>query len=254
LESQLINIGSHRIQLTEVDSTNTYAQELVSKSNPQEGTAITALYQTLGRGQIGRYWYSSKEKNAMSSVILYPSFLLAKDQFYLSIAVSCAVRKSLANILPSKDVSIKWPNDLYVGDKKVAGLLLQNTLIGNNIGHSIIGIGINVNEEKYPTELPNPTSIFLETRKLTGLEHIYTSIWQELDKYYLQLRLGRKEQLMSEYISYLYGRDMVKQYKREDGTLIHGLIQHVDNQGKLVMLINGEVEKFAFREIRLVVD
>ena len=132
--------GAKHYHLSEIDSTNNYALNLLSKSTPAEGTTISADFQTHGRGQYGRDWLSESTKNLLSSIILYPDFLPANEQFSLSKAVSLAVRNCINSFLPSKEIRIKWPNDIYCDDKKIAGILIQNLLTGNKINVSVIGI------------------------------------------------------------------------------------------------------------------
>ena len=135
--------GKMSIYLPETESTNNYAMDLISKTNPPEGTCIYTAYQSAGRGQIGRYWHSETGKNILISYILYPKDLKIADQFMLNIIASLAVRDVVD--LFCLNVKIKWPNDIYVDDKKIAGILVQSVLRNNTIKATIIGIGLNVN-------------------------------------------------------------------------------------------------------------
>lgn len=247
-------IGRERIHLASIESTNLLALDLLSKSKPSEGTVISTDYQLMGRGQIGRYWYGSAGLNAMCSVILYPKFISASEQFLLSIVTSCAIRELVEGLLPSRDVKIKWPNDIYIDDKKVAGLLIQNSLQGSTIAHSILGIGINVNEVDFPESLPNPTSIFGESQKRESLELIYAKLFSNIEHYYLRLRRGEVEPLRAEYISQLYKRGDVHEFRLENGENVYGIIQHVDRLGKLIVSIEGKEQSFAFRELTMLFD
>ena len=151
-------IGNNHIRLNRVNSTNKYAVEMIAKSKPIEGTVISASFQYEGRGQIGRFWESEAEKNITCSTILRPDFLEASDQFQLNIAISLALHDFISHFLDNKDVKIKWPNDIYVGDKKIAGILLQNSLIGKKVNSTIVGTGININQTEFSGDVPNPTS------------------------------------------------------------------------------------------------
>ncbi|HAY71465.1 MAG TPA: biotin--[acetyl-CoA-carboxylase] ligase, partial [Saprospirales bacterium] len=142
-------IGSHRIYLESINSTSTFAQELLSKSNPNEGTVISAGYQTSGKGQGSNKWQSEADKNILLSFILYPKFLKASKQFYLSIFVANAIVNWLDKIIPEQPVRIKWPNDIYVGHQKLGGILIQNTLKADAIEHAVIGIGLNVMQQQF---------------------------------------------------------------------------------------------------------
>ena len=134
-------IGKVVIQLPKVDSTNLYAQSLVAKSKPSEGTVISTYNQRAGRGQIGRKWESEPGKNIAFSVILYPGFLAIRQQFLLNQMVSLAVLDLVAKYT-EKAVKVKWPNDIYIEDGKVCGILIQNTLAGRRIQSSSGGYWI----------------------------------------------------------------------------------------------------------------
>lgn len=249
--SQHIFVGDNRFHLDQVDSTNAYAQLLLSKNKPVAGTAITTMFQTNGRGQIGRFWYSSHGKNALCSIILYPTSISATDQFWLSVAMSCAVRSVVNSLITNELISIKWPNDIYVGNKKIAGLLIQNSLKGNIISNSIVGIGVNVNEPVFPKELPNPTSIYLHKKELTDLEKFYDRLFLDVAKYYQKLVFKQHDALKSEYLDHLYKLNVSAKYQLSNGEVIIGTIKNVTELGKLVMDINGKEQIFSFREITL---
>ena len=155
-------IGTVIYHFRVLDSTNTYALKLLSQIRPKAGTLISADYQTTGRGQMGRDWHSAPGLNLCLSCILYPE-TNAQNQFAISMAVALAVRDTVADFINQERVKIKWPNDIYVGDKKIAGILIQTSIHGNVIIYCVAGIGLNVNETDFPAELPNPTSLKLET-------------------------------------------------------------------------------------------
>lgn len=249
--SKLVSVGDNRIHLEEVDSTNTYAHLLLSKSKPVAGTAITTSFQTNGRGQIGRYWYSSSGKNVLCSIILYPTTIAAADQFWLSIAVSCAMRSVISSYISHEPISIKWPNDIYVGRKKIGGLLIQNSLKGNKISNTIVGMGININEPVFPKELPNPTSLLLLSHEAIDLDEFYKSLFLAVAKYYQKLIFNQNDALRSEYLEHLYKINEEAKYELPDGKIITGKIKNITEQGKLIVEVDGEVLSFAFREISL---
>lgn len=253
-ELHTIFVGRERIHIDSLESTNIYATDLLAKSTPSEGTAISASFQTIGRGQIGRYWYGSAGLNVMTSIILYPKFLTASEQFLLSIAISCAIRDVVEFFVPDKLVTIKWPNDIYVNDDKVAGMLVQNALQGSSISNTVVGIGINVNETLFPSDLPNPISILLATHKVHSLTSVYHRLFESIERYYLQLRRGERESLTAKYIGYLYKRGEVQKFLLEDGQEVIGIIKHVEAIGKLVVNIEGKERSFAFRELRMVIN
>jgi len=249
-------IGSQHIRLKRVNSTNKYALESISKSKPIEGTVISASYQYEGRGQIGRYWESEADKNITCSTILHPSFLLAHDQFQLNMAISVAMHDFINHFLndPSLNIRIKWPNDIYVNDEKIAGILIQNTIKGKYISSSVIGTGINVNQLDFSKNVPNPTSIFKILNSELDLDNAYAWLFRFLTKRYLQLSAGYIEVLNKEYLENLYRRDIWASFKDVDDSAFNGKISGVDETGQLVIELEEEgFRSFAFREVKFVI-
>lgn len=242
-------VGRAHIHLAETESTNSYAAYLLNSDEAIEGTVVTTDFQSGGRGQIGRSWYGSSGLNVMCSVVLKPKFLLPRDQFELSIAICCAVQKTIARLSPNEDTAVKWPNDVYIGDNKVAGILIQNTIAGSTISDTIVGIGINVNEEVFPTHIPNPTSLRMVNGTPYSLDVVYANLFRDIEQYYLKLKSGDRDGLRAEYHQHLYRCDQPAEFGLAEGGQLTGIIQHVDEQGKLVMLVNGEERKYAFREV-----
>lgn len=244
-------VGQCFIHLDQVESTNVFAQDLVSKSKPAEGTVISTSFQSDGRGQIGRSWYGSKGKNAMMSVVLYPAFLSIFKQYALNMAMACAIRLAVAEYLPERDVTIKWPNDIYVDKKKIAGLLIQNSLKGTQIKNSIFGVGLNVNEPVFPKVLPNPTSIFLERGQQVDLKNLRAKLCKYIENYYLKLKNNRLDKILDEYNTHLYLRNETAPFK-VDGKIVQGIIQHVKTNGRIDVMVDGKVSDFAHGELQYI--
>jgi BirA family biotin operon repressor/biotin-[acetyl-CoA-carboxylase] ligase len=165
--------GKFLIHLPSIDSTNNYAKEYIAKSSPIDGTVILADEQYAGRGQTGNVWLSEPNKNLTFSLIYHTSFLLATEQFYLNMAVSLGIWSTVSNQLST--VKIKWPNDIYVNHQKIAGILIENTISGMYLKYSVIGIGLNVNQDTFPTDVP-ATSL----KCLTGQELDRQSVLNKL--------------------------------------------------------------------------
>ncbi|MBR6017732.1 MAG: biotin--[Paludibacteraceae bacterium] len=178
--------------VAECDSTNTLLRQLVAEGNPP--AYIYAGYQTAGRGQTGNGWESERGKNLLCSILLPPR----KNMFELNIVASIAVQRIVGDA-----VSIKWPNDIYWQDKKVAGILIENALIGGEVKYSIAGIGLNVNQTEFRSDAPNPVSL----RQITGQEYdidaLMERLAEEIDK---GLRMSADE-LWDYYRSHLYRRE-----------------------------------------------
>ena len=231
-----------------LSSTNTHATKLLSKSNPLDGTVILTYNQTAGRGQIGSKWESAPDKNVNMSIILYPKFLAAREQFNLNAVVSLAIFDVVS--LYAKDVKVKWPNDIYIAKKKVAGILIQNTLTGKNIQSAVVGVGLNVNQSEFTSDAPNPTSLKLETGEDVDLSQVVEEIVQALEKRYLQLKSGKSKQIRMEYITHLYRFGKPFTFQRENETYFTGIITGISSLGKLVIDTETGEEEFGLKEVR----
>ena len=233
-----------------LDSTNQYALNLLSKSRPSEGTVISTYRQTHGRGQIGRKWEGEPDKNIAISLILYPSFLDVRQQFLLNQGMALAVADFLSEYAP-KAVKVKWPNDIYLEDKKVAGILIQNTVSGSRFQSSVVGVGVNVNQEIFPPVLPNPTSLKLKTGREYDLRTLISALCHYLEARYLQVKSGQVAQLKSDYLEQLYRRGQPTVFHPSGGPPFKGSIQGVDEAGKLLIeKENGERAAFDLQSIK----
>lgn len=197
-------VGHNAIVLEQIDSSNNYARQLVRDKMPVDGTVIVAKEQTNGRGQRENLWVSAPGLNLTCSYILRPVFLAAKNQFLLSATVALAVRDVLAGFLAGTEVRIKWPNDILVDGKKVAGILIENSLRGNKIDSSIAGVGLNVNQLVFSNDL-NASSLKLLTGLDLALDDVLNQLNVHLEKRYLQLREGKNESILSQLNQSLFG-------------------------------------------------
>lgn len=240
-------IGTNVRHCQKVSSTNTVAAALLRDSNPPEGTVITASYQESGKGQPGNSWESESGKNLIMSVILYPVMVRPADQFILSRMVSLAVFDLVAKHTTA--ARIKWPNDIYAGNDKIAGILIENSIMGEALGSTIAGIGLNVNQTIFRSGAPNPTSL----KHLTGTNHDLQAVTQELitllDKRYAMVISGKAGLLESEYHAALYRAGEWHRYSDDEG-MFDGMIEKVMPDGMLsVRKRNGIARLYAFREI-----
>jgi BirA family biotin operon repressor/biotin-[acetyl-CoA-carboxylase] ligase len=241
-------VGKVQQRFNSINSTNSYATELLSKTRPIEGTAIIADHQTEGKGQFDSIWESNSNENILMSIILYPEILEVNSQYMITCFVSLAVSNVIGKILPEKAVKIKWPNDIFCGDSKVAGILIQNTLKGKKLKSSVIGIGINVNQKKFPSNVPNATSIQMEHGHEFDLEEIRELVFEELEKRYRDLKENR-EKVRREYIQNLYGIGIEKNFKRLNGLNFKGRIIGIDNYGFLIIESAYGKEKFDVKQV-----
>jgi BirA family transcriptional regulator, biotin operon repressor / biotin---[acetyl-CoA-carboxylase] ligase len=264
-------IGKVLYHFDELPSTNTYASELlnqqdnlsqntVEERNPDyfgEGFVVSTFNQTYGRGQMGSRWVSEPNMNLAVSIILKPHFLQARQQFHLNKAVALAVCDFVSDQYAEKnpslknDVTVKWANDIYVKNNKIAGILIQNSLSGVDIQSTIIGIGININQIEFK-DLPNATSLKLETQKNYILREMLEKLCLCIEQRYLQLKNRNFDKLHNEYLDKLYrmGEDAIYQYP--NGDYFSGRIIGVGDNGKLTLLTKLGVENFDVKEVRFV--
>jgi BirA family biotin operon repressor/biotin-[acetyl-CoA-carboxylase] ligase len=191
------------IRLAETGSTNSYAIDLLSKERPAEGTVIIAGKQSNGRGTDTNTWESEAGKNLTFSLILYPTFS-ADQQFVLNKAISLGICDYLQAALPGHKVSIKWPNDIYIGDKKACGILIQNSVMGNSLVCVVVGIGLNVNQTVFTSDAPNPVSMKMSSGVDYDLDAVLQSLLFAVSKRYAQVKPDTNRKIENDYLSVLY--------------------------------------------------
>ncbi|MES2829127.1 MAG: biotin--[acetyl-CoA-carboxylase] ligase [Bacteroidota bacterium] len=242
-------IAQKLIHLEAVDSTNNYLKVLLSKSEPlAEGTVILADNQFSGRGQRGNTWLSEPGLNLTFSILLNPTLLKVEHQFKLNMAVSIGIKNALCKYVP-EEIKVKWPNDIYFGKKKIGGVLIENTLQGNVIKHSIIGIGINVNQREFGS-LPNgrASSIAEILQQDVDLRTILEQICHCIEAQYLRLLAGSGKTQHQEYLNCLYLYGLPSTFKSSEGNFV-GIISDVANTGELLLKTEEGDRHFGFKEI-----
>lgn len=226
-------------------STNSEAQQLLLKNEATEGCVVLTDEQTHGRGQRGNTWEAAPGKNITLSVILSPVFLAVRHQFYLNMAVSLAVLDLLRE-QGLGQARVKWPNDLYFEDRKLGGILIENTVTSQSIQHSIVGIGLNVNQLHFG--IGTATSLAAEIGTQLDVKRLVNRLLELLEKRYLEMRSGKTDKLKYEYLQALY------RYQEEHGyqvgsEQVKGRIMGVDEDGRLALEVDGGLRYFAFKEI-----
>ena len=244
-------VGQNIVYLPSCQSTNEEAAHLLSRGNVPEGTIIVTDKQTQGRGQRGNQWEAQAGQNLTFSLVLMPVFLSATEQFWLNMAVSLAVQDALLPLLPNGRLTIKWPNDVYVDDKKLGGVLIENTLQGYALSHSVVGIGLNVNQISF--NVLTATSLLLESPAPVdySLPGLLTALAGQLEKRYLQLRAGHRDELRATYLQQLYRHQEPHTYIADD-QLFTGTIVDLDITGRLGILTKSVIRYFAFKEVAFV--
>ena len=238
--------------VTSTDSTNTLMRQLVAAGNPPE--FIYAGYQTAGRGQTGNGWESEPDKNLLCSILLPP----IKELFYQNVITSVAVLRTLSG-LGIDGLTVKWPNDIYWGDKKVAGILVENTILGSEVQYSIAGIGLNVNQTEWHSGAPNPVSV----KQINGKDYDIDELMQQL---LAEIRKAQSEDVWEEYKAHLYRREGFWPFVEREVSVAPTMnaesavegqfwahIVDVLPTGEIVLLDkNGKQRKYHFKQIRYV--
>lgn len=239
-------MGHKLVFVPECHSTNDEAQRLLQQKGSADGLVVITANQTAGRGQRGSVWISEPGKNLTFSIGLKPHFLNPKMQFYLSMAVSLGLLDSLAHLLPQAEVKIKWPNDVMLNGKKTCGILIENQLIGQLLGRSVVGIGLNVNQRSQP--VASATSLAVEAGHEFDLNEVFSLLLEKLEARYLQMKADDLNLLKSDYEQHLFWRNEVHDFVVGEQT-VSGIIKGVSEEGKLEVLIDDKPRQFAFKEI-----
>lgn len=232
------------------DSTNDAVRRQINEMDNL--SVLAAECQTAGRGQKGNRWFSGSGRNLTFSIFLQPE-LQATRQFRISQITALSIIQLLGR--HKINASVKWPNDIYVQDRKICGILIENTLRGDSIRHSIIGIGLNVNQESFPHEIPNPTSMRLETGKAFNLRKLLEEYIGIFKLMIMEMISDETHLTEREYMKYLWRKDVDHQYQdMRTGHIFTGKIIGVSESGcLLVKKKEGEPKEFAFKEISYII-
>ena len=240
-------IGSNLFFIKELPSTNSHASLLLRNKNLPEGSVIYTNFQSGGRGQAGNSWESEDGKNLLISIVLYPGMISPEDQFYISMAVSLGICDFLKRFI--NEITIKWPNDIYVKNDKIAGILIENSIMGNQIENTIAGIGININQENFLSDAPNPVSLRIITGMTYDLPICLNQLAADLDRRYKQLISEDFARLRIEYISKLYRHNKWHDFRDQNG-VFSGRIVTVTNNGKLQIESQDDIiREYSFKEV-----
>ena len=246
-------IGKVYLRFDELPSTNDYARELIAKSKPPEGTAIRADSQSAGRGQIGSTWHSTAGQNLTLSLVLYPQWLSANSAFLLSKAVALAICDTVKLLTgQGEQVQVKWPNDVYLDQSKVAGILIQNTLQKNLVQSAVVGIGLNVNQVDFPELLTKAGSLALSCKREFDLDAVMNELFVQVEKRYLQLKNNQSAMLSTEYLEALLGYKQDLKYREPGGPEFYGRVLDVKDDGQLVLQTESGVRQYFAKSVQMV--
>ena len=222
------------IRFKSLDSTNAQAAKMVADGELPDSTVIIAHEQTKGRGLDSNTWESEPGMNLTFSMVLYPRFLPAGQQFMLSKVIALGVWQTVADHVTDGSVTIKWPNDIYIGNRKVAGILIQNSIIGTVLENSIAGIGLNVNQTVFRSGAPNPVSLRLATGQEYDLDIELKRLTTNIEEYYKLLKSGHFSLIDQLYFDNLYRRNVLSEF-RKDGKIFPARIIGLSEYGHLLL-------------------
>lgn len=235
------------IFIERLESTNNYATLLVRDHRPEEGTVIWTAHQTHGKGYAKNTWESEVGKNLTFSLILYPTFIKPDDEYYISKLISLGITDVLKKY--AEHIAIKWPNDIYFKNLKIGGILIENQIKHDVLTSSVAGIGLNINQERFLSNAPNPVSLFNITEKTYDLEKLLHETTDSIMVRYDELKSGRSDIINHDYINRLYRynqRCFFESNDREFAATILG----VENNGKIVLQTeDGKLKKYEFKQV-----
>lgn len=242
-------MANYTISLNTTTSTNLHLKQLISTEKLPDETIVITRNQTEGKGQMGNSWESEIDKNLTFSLLLYP-LIEAENMFLVSKAVSLGIVNALNRI--KKGFCIKWPNDIYFDNKKICGILIENQLIGSKIKYSIIGIGLNVNQQVFLSNAPNPVSLYHIIERETELNLLLNQVLQEISFWYNLLKEGKIEKINNRYFSFLFRKKGYYPYSSQ-GEQFNARINHIANDGELQLITEAGLERyFYFKEVEFV--
>ncbi|NJN42201.1 MAG: biotin--[acetyl-CoA-carboxylase] ligase [Flammeovirgaceae bacterium] len=248
IPAKTLFLGKKLIYVPHCHSTNKLASEIAGEKEFQDGTVIITDHQTHGRGQRGNTWEAEQGKNFTFTILFSPTFLLPMDQFYLNMVISLGITDYIFNLF-QRSALIKWPNDILFNEKKVGGILIENQISGNRMTSSFVGIGLNMNQEKF------------DDRKASSLRHFsgvdfslnneLPDLLNHIESRYISLKAGKTKALASDYHERLFGAGEWRKYLVGEKE-INGKIEGVDSTGRLLLETNSGVNSYELKEIRFI--
>ena len=230
------------VHIEETDSTNRWMKE-----NGTGEMVVVADYQTAGKGCGSNSWEAERGQNLLFSVMIHPKSLQAKNQFIITQVISVALCKTLDRYVQSQ-ISIKWPNDIYVGDKKVCGVLIENRLQGRMIKDTIIGIGLNVNQTEFKSDAPNPVSLKQLIGKDIDREEVLNTFIEQLNE------TVKSATIIADYKARLYRREGKHLFMTKNTTFKASIVDVKDDGRLMLEDEKGVAHLFRFKEVQFVIE
>lgn len=238
------------IHLDEVDSTNSYLHAH-QPDTPEEMLLVAADHQTAGRGQGTNRWEAERGKNLLFSVLIHPTWVPVGRQFLLSEAGALAIKEVLDGY--TEDISLKWPNDIYWRDRKLSGTLIETAVNSHGIKDCVYGVGLNVNQTSFPSDLPNPVSLAQILGHDVDREKLLRELAESFRKYYEWTREGAYAEIAALYFQSLYHSDGYHKFRDQEGEF-DGAIFEVEDDGHLLLHDRqGRIRSYAFKEVEFVI-
>lgn len=247
----------NRIHLETIDSTSNYARTLLDKGEcTDEFTLIDSDDQTAGRGQRGNSWETEYGKNVIFSLVCHPVWVRPADQYILSECIALAVASALRRNLPDEKaqyVTVKWPNDIYYKDSKISGTLIECDLFGRSVGNCIVGTGVNINQQHFVSDAPNPISLYNIKGEESDRESILLEIIEEFTAFYLRVKDGESALIHEEYKQHLYRNDNALYTYSDENGMFQARIIDVEPSGRLILETSqGERRRYEFKEVKFI--
>lgn len=238
------------IHVVATTSTNTTLDELCNRQQMPDLSCVYTDFQSAGRGQRGNSWESENGANLLFSVVFFPDFLEANKQFRLSQVNALALQETLSQY--ADNITVKWPNDIYWKDRKLCGTLIENDLTGMNLSRSIAGSGVNLNQQQFVSDAPNPVSLSQITGDTYDIDTILQQILERTAYYYEMLKKGKGEEIAERYCAVLYRREGLHPYRDAQG-IFRARIIEIQPSGRLILEDeNGLLRPYLFKEVACV--
>ena len=238
------------ITLAEVDSTNNHANRLITEGKAKNGSVVMSGYQKNGRGQRGNGWESAPGKNLLASIIVFPDFLPVVKQFYLSKIASLSLFDWLSAQI--RDIYVKWPNDIFVRNQKISGILIDTSIMGSRIDSAVVGIGLNLNQEKFSPEWPHAVSLAMLTKQNYNIRETAVQLHAVFMDWYEKLEAGFVDEIDRAYHRNLFRKDEWALF-RKDGHEFEARILGTGDYGQLILEDrSGKKSEYMFKEVEFV--
>jgi len=244
-------IGQNIIYFNQVNSTNKFALELIRQNLAENGTVVLAEFQSEGKGQFGREWVSNPYENLIFSIILKHVTNIPANPFIINKTITLSMLQCISELLPEAEIKIKWPNDIYADRRKISGILVENNYSGQHLNYSIVGIGLNVNQDFEFVDSLRATSLKAKTGQLMDRPALLRQIVEQIEKNYLQMYKD-SEKIETLFNEHLLGYNTFCQFDIND-KIEEGRILACDGNGRLLLEINDKPKTFLHGEIKQII-